>query len=317
MPQELNDNQIAGLAKMVSEKADPEKGELIFRRADVSCTTCHAIGGAGGRIGPDLSSLGTSSPAETIIRSILYPSASIKEGYDLKRVVKKDGSEMMGYLASDGASDIVIRDVTGKEVSIAKSQVELMEKVPGSLMPPGLTAGLDQQEFVDLIGFLSKMGESGKFRVSNTRFVRRWNTAEGSKELTKKIAAEGQAYIIKDKVKIAFQPVYSKVSGDLPINELPVIEAGAGKKYSFIKFEIEVLTKGNVNLAFNSTAGITAWIGVKPLKLSDRGAVADLPQGIQVITLAVDRSVFKDGALNVQLLDAESGAAQTRLVMGK
>jgi len=317
MPQELNDKEIAGLAKLVSEKADPEKGELIFRRADVNCTTCHAIGGAGGRIGPDLSSLGTSSPAETIIRSILYPSASIKEGYDLKRVLKKDGSEMMGYLASDGASDIVIRDVTGKEVSIAKSQVELMEKVPGSLMPPGLTASLDQQEFIDLIGFLSKMGESGKFRVSNTRFVRRWSTVEDSRELAKKVVAEGPAYIVKDKVKIAFQPVYSKVSGDLPINDLPVIEVGSGKKFSFAKFEIEVLTKGNVNLAFSSTAGITAWIGGKPLKITGRGAVADLPQGIQVITLAVDRNVFKDGALNIQLLDAESGAAQTRLVMGK
>lgn len=317
MSQELNDKEIAGLAKLVSEKSDPEKGELIFRRADVSCTTCHAIGGAGGRIGPDLSSLGTSSPAETIIRSILYPSASIKEGYDLKRILKKDGSEMMGYLVSDGASDIVIRDVAGKEVSIAKSQVKLMEKVPGSLMPPGLTASLDQQEFIDLIGFLSKMGESGKFRVSNTRFVRRWSTVEDSRELAKKVAAEGPVYIVKDKVKIAFQPVYSKVSGDLPVNDLPVIEAGSGKKYSFAKFEIEVLTKGNVNLAFSATAGVTAWIGGKPLKITDRGAVADLPQGIQVITLAVDRNVFKNETLSIQLMDTENGAAQTRLVMGK
>ena len=317
MQQDLNDKDIASLAKLVSDKADPEKGELIFRKAEVSCTNCHAIGGAGGRIGPDLSSLGTSSPVETIIRSILYPSASIKEGYDLKRVVKKDGSEMLGYLASDGASEIVIRDVTGKEVSIAKSQVELMEKVPGSLMPPGLTASLSKQEFTDLVGFLSKMGESGKFRVPNSRFVRRWNIAEENKDLAKKIVVEGPAYVIKDKAKVAFLPAYSKVSGDLPMDELPVVDAGANKKYSFIRFEIEVLTKGNVNLGFNSTAGISAWAGGKPIKVADKGIVADLPQGIQVITLAVDRSVFKDSALSVQLLDGESGGAQTRLVMGK
>jgi putative heme-binding domain-containing protein len=317
MPQELNDKDITALAKVLPAKADPEKGELIFRRASVNCTTCHAIGGAGGRIGPDLSSLGTSSPAETIIRSILYPNFSIKEGYDLKRVVKKDGSEMMGYLASDGASEIVIRDVTGKEVSIAKSQVQLMEKVPGSLMPPGLTASLDKDEFINLVGFLSKLGESGKFRVPNARFVRRWNTAEANKDLSKKLLAEGPAYIVKDKAKVSFQPIYSKVSGDLPIDELPVIEANATKKYSVVRFEIEVLTKGNVNLAFNATAGITAWVGSKPLKLSEQGIFTDLPQGIQSITLAIDRSIFKDGALNVQLQDAENNAAQTRLVMGK
>ncbi len=317
MKQDLNDKEIASLAKVVTDQADPVKGELIFRRSSTSCTTCHAIGGAGGRIGPDLSSLGTSSPVETIIRSVLYPSVSIKEGYDLKRVVKKDGSELLGYLASDGASEIVIRDVTGKEVSIAKSQVQLMEKVPGSLMPPGLTASLDRKEFIDLIGFLSKMGESGKFRVPTTRFVRRWNTVEASKETAKRILAEGTGYVVKDKSKITFQPVYSKVAGDLPLEDLPVIEGAAGKKYSFIRFEIEVLTKGNVDLAFSSTAGITAWSDGKLLKLAESGAIADFSQGIHTITLAVDRSLFNDNSLNVQLQDAQNGGAQTRLVMGK
>jgi putative heme-binding domain-containing protein len=317
MPQDLSDNDIAGLAKLVSEKGDPEKGEKVFRRASVSCTSCHAIGGAGGRIGPDLSSLGTSSPVETIIRSVLYPNASIKEGYDLKRVVKKDGSELLGYLASDGASDIVIRDVTGKEVSIAKSQVEIMEKVPGSLMPPGLTAGLSKEEFTDLIGFLSKMGESGKFRVPNTRFVRRWSTVEANKEITKGLLAEGPAYLLKDKTKGAFQPIYSKVAGELPLEELPVVEGAAGKKYSFIRFEIEVLTKGNVNLTFNTTGGITSWIDGKPVKMTDSGLAADLGPGLHTVTLAVDRVTLKEDVLRVQLLDAASGGAQTRLVMGK
>ena len=316
MPQELSDKDIASLAKQVTEKADPEKGELIFRRTELNCTSCHAIGGAGGRIGPDLSSLGTSSPPETIIRSILYPNASIKEGYDLKHVVKNDGSEMMGYLASDGASDIVIRDVTGKEISIAKSQVKLVEKVPGSLMPPGLTAGLDKDEFINLIGFLSKMGESGKFRVPTARFVRRWNTVASTKDLVKKIATDGPAYLSKDNAKASFEPIYSKVAGDIPLNELPVIEVSTSKRYSFIKFEIEVLTKGNVSLALNSTAGLTASIDGKPGKLTEQNLAADLSQGIHTITLTIDRNTFKDSNLSVQLQDG-AGGGQTRLVMGK
>jgi putative heme-binding domain-containing protein len=316
MPQDLSDQAIASLAREVKASADADKGEKIYRRSEVSCTTCHAIGGAGGLLGPDLSSLGTSSPVETIIRSIVYPSVSIKEGYDMKRVVKKDGSEMMGYLVSDGSADIVIRDVTGKEVSISKSQVQLFEKVPGSLMPPGLTASLDKQEFIDLVAFLSKMGESGKFRVPTTRFVRRWSTVASGKELSKKIAAEGPGYIVKDNAKVSYDPVYSKVAGDLPLEDLPVIEAGS-KKYAFAKFEIEVVSKGNVNLAFNSTAGLTAWIAGKAVKMSDRGIVADLPQGVHAVTLAIDRGQFKDKAITVQLADAESGAAQTRLVMGR
>ncbi|CAG5067298.1 hypothetical protein DYBT9623_00018 [Dyadobacter sp. CECT 9623] len=307
MPQDLNDQQIAGLAKLVREKGDPAKGEQIFRRVESSCTTCHAIGGAGGLIGPDLSSLGTSSPAETIIKSLLYPSESIKEGYDLKRVVKKDGSELLGYLASDGANDVVIRDVTGKEVSVPKSQLEVMEKVPGSLMPPGLTAGLDQAEFINLVGFLTKMGEPGDFRVSNTRFVRRWETTATEPKGTK--AAAG-----KNAPKVAWQPVYSKVSGELPLSEIPELGA-SGKPYSIVRFEIEVLTKGPVTLGLSAADGISATVDSKPLKIADGNLTADLAPGIHPVTLTIDRNAAK-GGLKVELKDV-AGAAQTRLRMGK
>lgn len=315
MPQELDEQQIAGLAKMARESGDPVKGELIFRKAESSCTTCHALGGAGGLSGPDLSSLGTSSPAETIIKSILSPSESIKEGYDLKRVVKKDGSELLGYLASDGANEIVIRDVTGKEVSIAKSQVQVMEKVPGSLMPPGLTSSLDRDQFVNLIAFLTKLGEPGNFRVSNTRYVRRWENVTLSKELASKFNPEGSIIAGKGATVTTTQ-VYSKVSGELPIDELSEMQNGAGKPFSVIRFDIEALTKGNVSFALSETKGIIAFTGTKALKIANGTITADLNQGIQPITLVIDRNIVKDGGLKVELKDV-AGGAQTRLKVGR
>ncbi|MGX5857522.1 PVC-type heme-binding CxxCH protein [Dyadobacter jiangsuensis] len=315
MPQDLDDKTIEGLAKLAREKGDAVKGELIFRKAESSCTTCHAIGGAGGLIGPDLSSLGTSSPAETIIRSILYPSASIKEGYDLKRVVKKDGSELMGYLASDGANEIVIRDVTGKEVSIAKSQVQVMEKVPGSLMPPGLTASLDRDQFVNLVAFLTKLGEPGDFRVPATRYVRRWETIELSKELAAKFSMDAGPVIAGKGAKVTTLPAYSKVSGELPIDDLAEMKNSAGKPFSIVRFEVEALTKGPVTFALNSSGGVAAYNGNKALKVSGGTITADLSQGIQPITLVLDRNVVK-GGLKVELKDL-TGSAQTRLKVGR
>ena len=315
MPQQLSVLEINRVALEVNRNADPELGEAVFRKNN--CVTCHAIGGAGGLIGPDLSSLGTSSPVETIVNSILYPTKSIKEGYELQRVVQKDGSEKMGYLVSTGSSEIVMRDVTGKSVTIAKSQIAALEKIPGSLMPAGLTAGLEKEEFINLVGFLSKLGESGKFRVPNARFVRRWETVAGTKALTQKISAEGLDHLVKGNARIPFQPAYSKVSGELPLEELPVLALANNRRYSVARFEVEVLSQGNVNLALNSTAGITAWLGQKPLKLTGQGVVADLPQGIHQITLAIDRKVRQKGPLHIQLQDPETSAAQTRLVMGQ
>jgi putative heme-binding domain-containing protein len=256
--------------------------------------------------------LGTSSPAETIIRSILYPNQSIKEGYELQRIAKKDGSELMGYLVSNGTSDIVLRDVAGQEISVSKSQISVIEKVPGSLMPAGLTASLDKEEFTNLIGFLSKMGESGPFRVPTARFVRRWSTVSPTTELAKKIREEGLSHVAKENTKASFQPIYGKISGELPLHELPIVETTASKRYSFVRFDIDVVSKGNVNLAMSATNSITAWAGQKPLKLTEQGVVADLPQGVHTITLAIDRMVHKDGPISIQLQDAESSPAQTR-----
>ncbi len=313
MPQQLTAEEINEIKKEVRATGNPEEGEKVFRKT--GCLPCHAIGGAGGLIGPDLSSLGPSSPLETIIRSIIYPNESIKEGYELHRVIKNDQNDVMGYIAANGNSEVIIRDMSGKEIAIPKSQVESIEKIPGSLMAPGLTARLSRQEFVDLIGFLTKLGEPGKFRVPTERNVRHWETIVADKEINKKVRDEGAGALKKADKKIATYAVYSKVSGDLPIEELPVVEGAPNKRYSAVKFKIEVLSKGNVHLALNSTAGIIGWEGNNPLKIGEKGITVNLSPGTYQITLVIDRSIRKDGALNVQLRDADSEPAQTNLIM--
>ncbi len=313
MPQDLDAGQIRSLVAEARNNGDAAAGELVFRKSELACLTCHAIGGAGGLIGPDLSSLGTSSPAETIIKSIIYPTESIKEGYELQRVARKDGSELMGYLVSDRPGEIVMRDVTGQEVAIPKDHIRVREKIPGSLMPPGLTSGLDKQEFLDLVAFLSKLGESGSFRVPTQRFVRRWETLSGGEDDLKKIKKEG-IQVVASNNKLGFQPNYSMVSGALPISELPLLETGAGKRYSFVRFQVEVLTPGQVSFGFNDPDGVTAWADGKAVALNGNQAGATLSQGLHQVTLAVDRNIRKQGPLQVQLME---GGAQTRLIMGR
>src|SRR5690606_31084598 len=60
MSLDLKPEQIDSIASEVKKSGNPVQGELIFRKEELACLTCHAIGGAGGLIGPDLSSLGTS-----------------------------------------------------------------------------------------------------------------------------------------------------------------------------------------------------------------------------------------------------------------
>ncbi len=313
MPQDLDPDQIKELASEAKKTGDPFKGELIFRKRELACMTCHAIGGAGGQIGPDLSSLGTSSPVETIIKSLIYPTESIKEGYELQRVARTDGSEIMGYLVADKPSEVIIRDVTGNEVAVPKGSIKTRERIPGSLMPPGLTASLDKQEFIDLVNFLSKLGSSGSFRVPTERFVRRWEILLANADLVKRVEEGGVGSISKDN-RPGGPSHYSTVSGALPITELPVIETAGNKRYSFVKFRIEVLTPGDVTFGFDDANGITSWADEKAIPIENGKLTTSLAQGPHQITLAVDRDLRTEGALLVSLMD---GGAQTRLVMGK
>ena len=60
------------------KEGDPFSGEKVYRRQALACTVCHAIGGAGGKVGPDFTSIGASAQPDYLIESILYPNRKIK-----------------------------------------------------------------------------------------------------------------------------------------------------------------------------------------------------------------------------------------------
>ncbi len=62
---ELTAEALSDLMQEVLAKGDPARGEMVFRRSEQSCLKCHAIAGAGGRVGPDLVSIGASARSTT------------------------------------------------------------------------------------------------------------------------------------------------------------------------------------------------------------------------------------------------------------
>jgi len=315
MPQQLSSQEMNRLELDIKASADPQKGENIYRR--LNCMSCHAIGGAGGTIGSDLSSLGANAPTDYIIQSILSPSEDIKDGFELNRIVKKDGTVITGYVARETSSEVIIEDMAGQEISIPQSQINVHETVPGSLMPPGLTAPLERKEFIDLIGFLSKLGETGDFQVPNTTWIRRWQTIGNDEKVVEKINENGLDYVVQKNAKISWKPAYSKVAGDLPLEELPVHELESEEKYSFVKFEVEVLEAGNVNLSFNLKSDILVWVDQKSGNLTGDGILVDLPRGIHRFTLAINRQVHNQGSLRIKLQEARQSPAKSTLIMEK
>ena len=88
--------------------------------------------------------------------------------------------------------------------------------------------------------------------------------------------------------------VYSKVSGDLPIAELPKFSVWADTApQSVVRFQLDVTTAGAAKLKFNSVAGLTVYVGNAPVEPKAE-TVLDLKTGVQTVTVLIDRSKRTD-----------------------
>jgi putative heme-binding domain-containing protein len=141
-------------------QGDTRRGAEVFRRADLNCTTCHAIGSQGGSIGPALDTLGSGQPLDFIIGAVLEPNKEVKESYEAIEVTTKDGATYQGYRLRADNRELVLRDVAlNKEVRLRRDQIA-EQRDRGSLMPPGLVDHLTRQELCDLFRFLGELGKS-------------------------------------------------------------------------------------------------------------------------------------------------------------
>lgn len=168
---------IRDLAAKASSSGDPARGEMIYRRDSLGCITCHAIGGVGGKVGPDMTSIGASAQPDYLVESVLQPNVKIKEGYHSVVLSLKDGSELVGTLARETPQEIVLRNAAGSEQAVPKADVAKRDQGTASIMPAGLIDALNEQEQADLFAFLSRLGKPGDFDASRGGVARRWHVA--------------------------------------------------------------------------------------------------------------------------------------------
>ncbi|HSQ56578.1 MAG TPA: HEAT repeat domain-containing protein, partial [Gemmata sp.] len=223
-------------------KADAARGELVYRRADLKCLTCHAIGGAGGVVGPDMTSIGASAQTDYLVESLLIPSKAIKEGFHATRVVTADEKVYLGIKVREADGVLVLRTAEDKEVTIPVKDIAERPQATTSLMPEGLTEQLTQQEFADLVAFLSQLGKVGTpYAPNKARLVRRWQVIEPSRENLYRFQRTRVSAAAEPENPFTWSPVYSMVSGDLPVASLPKFTVwNDTAAQSVVRFQLDV-----------------------------------------------------------------------------
>jgi putative heme-binding domain-containing protein len=216
----LSPAEMLTMAKTAIRTGDAARGEAIYRRPEMACVVCHAIGGAGGHLGPDLTSIGASAQPDYLVEAMLYPSAKIKEGYHSMLITTKDGRELNGMITRETPTEVVLRDAANVETSIAISAIASRTSV-GSLMPGGLMDSLLAEERLDLIKFLSELGKPGDYDASQGGVARAWKVYavnSRNEHLGAERVAQGDFSLE------SWTPVLSLVNGYLPQSSITAID---------------------------------------------------------------------------------------------
>ncbi|MED5453083.1 MAG: HEAT repeat domain-containing protein, partial [Verrucomicrobiota bacterium] len=156
--QNLSSEDRSQLLNDVQKRGNTERGKEIYHRKSMLCATCHLIDNRGGKLGPDLTTVGSYMTPESLLESLLNPSSSIKQGYETVLVTTKNKAILAGLLQRKTGDSILLRDTTGKVTAIPNRNVAKIDVSPVSLMPPGLTATLRRDEMIDLMKFLTSLG---------------------------------------------------------------------------------------------------------------------------------------------------------------
>lgn len=277
MKMALTPEEMESMMNRIAEKGNPHRGETIYRRMSLQCVVCHAIGGAGGIIGPDLVSIGSSAPVDYLVNSLLLPSDKIKEGYHTTLVTLKNGDSFAGAIAGEDNKELVIRDAAGKENRIPKSEIASNNISPVSLMPPGLTAQLREDEFVDLVRFLSELGKEGDFKTPSNRFIRQWQVLMPHERTRDDIGHYGQKIFAEDFKGYQWLPMYSKVDGSLPVDEAPEMVGRGSNRYTVARTFIDVTGSGKISLKVSGKlADMDLFLGEKEIELPENGTKAEI-----------------------------------------
>jgi putative membrane-bound dehydrogenase-like protein len=135
---------------------DPRRGQMLFNNPTVGCSTCHAIGYHGGKIGPDLTSIGEIREERDLLEAVVFPSASFPRGFEPLEVTTTTGTTYTGVLRDDLPDTIVLTTATSEELRVPKSSVKDVQPSAVSLMPPGYGQQLTPAQLADLVTFLKR-----------------------------------------------------------------------------------------------------------------------------------------------------------------
>jgi len=161
----LAPDQVEKIRREVQTKGDPKRGRVLYLNASlVACASCHKLEGIGGQVGPDLTRIWDTTTTEKLLESMIAPSKEIKEGYQTFTALSADGQSYSGLKVIDSPAEVVLREATGRDIRLARKDLDKLTASNQSLMPDNVVSQLSYEQFLDLLAFLKSKTEQENLR---------------------------------------------------------------------------------------------------------------------------------------------------------
>ena len=138
---------------------DISRGRNVFNSQKAACTLCHQQGYQGGKLGPDLTSIGAVRTKTDLLEAIVYPSASFVRSYEPVTLRTRSQGDLLGIIRSESNGRIVLATAPGSETTVARELVSSILPASTSLMPAGYDKILSPSELADLVAYLQSCGK--------------------------------------------------------------------------------------------------------------------------------------------------------------
>jgi putative membrane-bound dehydrogenase-like protein len=145
------------LAAVIKTKGDIAIGEQIFTKA--TCIACHTTKESEAQKGPYLGNIAQTYKRPDLAQNILDPNKTIAQGFVTEVVTLNDGTQQMGFITLESADSVKLRNVAAQEFTFAVKDIKSRQKLPISIMPPGLMTNFTVREFASLLDYLESLAK--------------------------------------------------------------------------------------------------------------------------------------------------------------
>ena len=154
----LDEKQWFAVIANTNSTDNASAGERIFYHVKgAGCFNCHAINGRGGKVGPDLTTIGKTIDKNHILQSILDPAREVAPQFVPWTFVMNDGRRLTGTIIEENDGFVIIGDSSAVVTKFKLLDVNYRAAQKGSIMPDNLVDLLTQQELRDLLAYFQSL----------------------------------------------------------------------------------------------------------------------------------------------------------------